>query len=225
MSVFSKCDHRNPDCTHHWYPKEELANTITHFLGVGIWIVGFFMLLHREPSNAPQIATVSIIIYTLSLCFAYLASASYHYVKNKTLKHQLRKFDHISIYLLIAGTYTPFMLIALHNTLGWSLFTVIWACAVLGTILKLIFFGRAEWLSVFFYILMGWMGIFAFIPLEHAMGLTAFMWVLAGGVFYTVGILFYLMETIPYCHTIWHLFVLAGSLAQFVGVLLCINPY
>lgn len=223
MALFTKCDHHNIDCEHHWYPKEELANTITHFLGVGIWIIGFFVLMRNVPNHAPKIATVSIVIYIISLFLAYIASTIYHFVKNKALKKQLQKFDHISIYLLIAGSYTPYMLIALHNTLGWSLFTIVWIFAVLGTIFKLFFIGKMEWLSVFFYILMGWMGMFAFIPLEHAMGLTAFMWLLAGGVFYTLGVVFFLMETVPYCHTIWHLFVLAGSLTQFIGVLLCLS--
>lgn len=223
MALFSKCDHRHPDCTHHWYPKEEMANTMTHLIGAFIWLAGFFVLMDYKPANAPTVVTASIIIYTLSLFFAYVSSASYHFVKTTALKKRLRKFDHISIYLLIAGTYTPFMLVALNGKLGWSLFTVIWICAVLGTIFKLMFIERFRWLSVFFYILMGWMGMFAFVPLEHAMGYTAFMWTLAGGLCYTFGVIFYLMKTVPYCHTIWHLFVLAGSLTQFVAVLLCIK--
>jgi hemolysin III len=162
----------------------------------------------------------SVIVYGLSIILLFLASTCYHAITASKRKHYFRVADHISIYLLIAGTYTPVLLIAIPNGLGWILFWVVWGIAAFGLILKLFFTGRFERFSTFLYLAMGWLAIIPYSELTTALDSKALTLLISGGVAYTVGVLFYAVEKIPYNHFIWHLFVLGGASCHFFMVYL-----
>jgi hemolysin III len=151
----------------------------------------------------------------MSIIVLFTASTLYHSVRDEKRKHYFRIVDHISIYMLIAGTYTPVLLITLEQSLGWPLFWTVWSIAAFGVILKLFFTGRFEIFSTLLYLVMGWLIVFDFANLSEAIGSKGVLWLFAGGLFYTVGIVFYAFERIPYNHVIWHLFVLAGATCHF----------
>ncbi len=203
---------------------EELANTITHAAGIGLSIAGLIFLLVRAVLYGDIWQIVSFSIYGSSLILLYLASTLYHGFKSKRAKEILRVFDHSAIYLLIAGTYTPFLLVTLRGPWGWTLFGIIWGLAITGIILKITFGPKYEILSTIFYILMGWVVIIAIKPLLAALPLGGFLWLLAGGLAYTGGVLFFAWEKLPFNHAIWHGFVLAGSLFHFIAVSGYISP-
>tara|TARA_R110002051_G_C8624099_1_gene483814 strand:+ start:101 stop:733 length:633 start_codon:yes stop_codon:yes gene_type:complete len=199
------------------YKKEELLNTISHALGILLGIVGLFLLLHQN-SNRSDYALIGILIYSFSIVLLYSASTTYHAVANPSLKRKFRILDHISIYFLIAGTYTPVALITLINGNGWLIFGIVWSIALFGTILKLFFTGKYEILSLLLYLIMGWLIVFDFQSLcdqSSSVGITLLM---LGGAFYTIGILFYALKKIPYNHFIWHLFVLGGSICHWLFI-------
>ena len=154
-------------------------------------------------------------LYTLIIIVLFSASTLYHAVSDENKKHYFRIVDHISIYLLIAGTYTPVLLITLHESLGWTLFWVVWGIAAFGVILKIFFTGRFEIFSTLLYLVMGWLIVFDFVNLSKAFGSDGILYIFAGGLAYTVGIIFYAIEKIPFNHVIWHLFVLAGAIFHF----------
>jgi hemolysin III len=149
----------------------------------------------------------------------YLASTLYHSFTSSAVKNLFRKFDHMSIYLLIAGTYTPFCLTALSGWLGWTFFGIVWACAITGIVLKTFHTGKHEKLSTFLYIIMGWLIIPAIKPLYDSVSAETFIFLMAGGFFYTMGTFFFLKDSRKYFHSIWHLFVLAGSISHFFSVI------
>ncbi|GAB5399624.1 MAG: hypothetical protein Aureis2KO_12090 [Aureisphaera sp.] len=163
---------------------------------------------------------MGILFYGVSLILLYLASTLYHAIPKANWKPLLRKLDHISIYLLIAGTYTPVALISLIDGNGWSLFWTVWSIAAIGTILKIFFTGRFEKLSLLLYLVMGWLILFDMTAVLEAHSTLGITLLAVGGAFYTLGIVFYIIEKIPYNHTIWHLFVLAGSIFHFFFILL-----
>ena len=206
----------------HYY--EECANTITHAAGVAFSIAGLVLLVVRAALYGDVWQVVSFSIYGSSLILLYLASTLYHGFRSKRAKELLRLFDHSAIYLLIAGTYTPFLLITLRGPWGWSLFGVIWGLALLGIAFKIIFGHKYEIVSTVFYILMGWVVIIAIKPLLAALPMAGFFWLLAGGLAYTAGVIFYAWEKLPFNHAIWHGFVLAGSFFHFFGVLFYLTP-
>jgi len=148
----------------------------------------------------------------------FTASTLYHSVKKKTLKQNFRVVDHISIYLLIAGTYTPVLLILLPDSLGWLLFWIVWGIALFGVILKLFYTGKFETFSTLLYLVMGWLIVFDYQNLSQAIGEDGVFWLFAGGISYTVGIVFYAVERIPFNHVIWHVFVLAGAISHFLMI-------
>jgi hemolysin III len=154
----------------------------------------------------------------LSIIILFLASTLYHAVKGEKRKHYFRIVDHISIYLLIAGTYTPVLLITLPDSLGWTLFWGVWGIAAFGVILKIFFTGRFETFSTLLYLVMGWIVVFDFSTLAVRMASNGLYLLFAGGAFYTLGIVFYAVEKIPYNHVIWHLFVLGGAICHFFMV-------
>ena len=197
---------------------EELANTITHGIGVGLSITGLVLLVVRAALYGNAWQVVSFSIYGSSLILLYLASTLYHGFRSPRLKEILRIFDHSAIYLLIAGTYTPFLLVTLRGPWGWSLFGVIWGLAILGITFKLIFGPKYDVLSTIFYLLMGWVVIIAIKPLLAALPLGGLLWLVAGGLAYSLGVIFYAWEKLPYHHAIWHGFVLAGSFFHFFAV-------
>ncbi len=151
----------------------------------------------------------------------FLISTLYHYAVNHRIKHILHIMDHMAIFLMIAGSYTPFTLITLQGPWGWSLFVVVWSIALVGIILKTLFTGRLNLLSTILYILMGWLAVIAIVPIMHTLAPMGFFWLLLGGLLYTTGVIFYLMESMPFAHTIWHVFVIGGWLAQYI----CIYHY
>ena len=194
-------------------PLEEKLNAWIHGIGATLGIVGIVLLIMYSQSNTVHV--LSVIVYGASIIILFLASTLYHSIQNESSKHILRIIDHISIYLLIAGTYTPVTLIMLSESRGWLLFGLVWGIAAFGVILKLFFTGRFEFFSVLLYLLMGWLVVFDFSALAENMATNGLLLLFAGGLFYTVGIVFYAIEKIPYNHVIWHLFVLAGAICHY----------
>ncbi len=199
--------------------REEIANAVTHGLGVILAIGGGAVLITLAALYAGARELVSAIVFTLALVLLYTASTLYHAVRHPELKQRLKVLDHCAIFLMIAGTYTPFTIAALRGTWGWALFGVIWGLAVFGIVFKLFFTGRFRYLSTATYVGMGWLVIVAFVPLTQALTPAALTWLIVGGVCYTVGTLFYHNERLPYSHAIWHLFVLGGSVCHFTAVM------
>ncbi|MCW5520740.1 hemolysin III family protein [Aureitalea sp. L0-47] len=194
--------------------KEELWNTISHGLGILLGIAGLVLLLVFDSKKTPY-STFSILIYASSVIVLYSASTLYHAISHIKWKPVLRKLDHISIYFLIAGTYTPVALISLEHDSGWILFWTVWITAAIGTFLKLFFTGKFEVISLLLYLLMGWLIVFDLSSVMEAQSTLGLTLLALGGAFYTVGILFYVVKKIPFNHAIWHMFVLAGSVFHF----------
>lgn len=200
---------------------EERLNAWTHGLGAMMGIAGLVLLISFS-KNKTDWSLFSVILYGLSIILLFSASAFYHSVKGERRKHYFRIIDHVSIYVLIAGTYTPVALIGLNESLGWHLFWVVWAIAGFGLILKLFFTGRFEIFSTLLYLVMGWLIVFDFSNLSSLIGTNGIALLFAGGAFYTIGILFYAIERIPYNHVIWHLFVLGGAICHYLMIFLYI---
>ena len=197
---------------------EERLNTASHAIGAVLGVVGFFVLVYFN-TNKTSFALFSLVVYAASIIMLYTASTLYHAATTKVLKEKYRILDHSSIYVLIAGTYTPVALITLENGNGWLIFWVVWGIAIVGIILKLFFTGRFEALSLLLYLAMGWLIVLDYSSLVANVSPTALNLLFLGGAFYTVGIVFYAIRKIPYNHFIWHLFVLAGSVAHFFFIL------
>lgn len=195
-------------------PFEEKLNAISHGIGALFGIVALVLLIINETSKTDW-SLFSVIVYGITIIILFLASTFYHAVEGEKRKHYFRIVDHISIYFLIAGTYTPVCLIALDQSLGWTLFFIVWGIAAFGVILKLFFTGRFELFSTLLYLVMGWLIIFDFSNLSDTIGDNGILFLFAGGLAYTVGIVFYAIQKIPYNHVIWHLFVLAGAVFHF----------
>jgi hemolysin III len=203
---------------------EEVANTITHGIGLLLSIVGFVVLLVLAALRGTAWHIVACSIYGATLICLYTASTLYHAVISPRVKRALRIFDHSAIYLLIAGTYTPFLLVSLRGPWGWSLFGVIWGLALAGVLFKFWFVERFVILSTAVYIAMGWLVVIAAKPVITHVPFTALIWLLAGGLAYTGGVIFFAAKRIPYSHAIWHLFVLAGSICHYFAVLSTLMP-
>lgn len=199
--------------------KEEIFNSVTHGIGALLSIVALVILVAYASIKGDPWRIVSFSIYGFTLFFLYMSSTLYHSVFHEKTKRIFRVFDHISIYLLIAGSYTPITLIAMRGTWGWILFSVVWAMAIAGIIIKIVSFEKMKLVSLIMYIIMGWMVVIAIKPMLAMIPSGFFPWLLASGLFYTVGIIFYIWKRIPFNHGIWHLFVLGGSTAYFFGLL------
>lgn len=198
---------------------EEIFNSISHGIGVLLSIAGMTVLIVLASRRNDVLGIVGFSIYGLTLLALYLSSTLYHSIVPVKAKKILRVFDHSTIYLLIAGSYTPITLLALDKAWGWSIFGVVWGLAVLGIALNLISFEKTKKFSLVLYILMGWIVVIAVKPMlaEVPAGLLAML--LIGGLFYTGGVVFYAVKRIPFNHGIWHLFVLAGSVSHYLGFL------
>ncbi len=194
--------------------REENFNAATHALGALLGIAGFILLIIFE-SKKTDWSLFSVIVYGLSIIILFTASTLYHSVKSEKRKHYFRIVDHISIYLLIAGTYTPILLITLADSLGWTLFWVVWGIALFGVFLKLFYTGKFEIFSTLLYLIMGWLIVFDFSNLIASMPTNGIIFLIIAGLSYTVGIIFYAVQRIPYNHVIWHLFVLAGAIFHY----------
>lgn len=203
------------------FHKEEKLNTISHGLGVLLAVGGMFLLLSQN-SNKTEYATLSIIIYSITLISMFVVSAAYHYSKNHELKKKLRILDHINIYFLIAGTYTPVALITLINGNGWTILYAVWGIAAFGTLFKLFYTGKYEFLSLLLYVAMGWLIVLDFENLMDYTPALGIRLLFLGGAFYTLGIIFYAIERISYNHFIWHLFVLGGAISHWLMIYLTV---
>lgn len=197
----------------------EKFNSITHLVGAVLALAGLVVLVAEAARQGDPWKIVSFSVYGATLFMLYGASALYHSLRGRA-KVVFRKLDHLAIYLLIAGTYTPFMLVTLRGGWGWSLFGVIWGLAIFGMVLEFLPRRRARVLSVAIYFLMGWLVLVAFGPLWAALPLGGLVWLVAGGLFYTVGAIFYGLDgKLRHAHGIWHLFVLAGSASHYFAIL------
>ncbi len=203
---------------------EEIANSITHGIGALLSIGGLAVLVGFASvhGNVWHITTCSIFGATMIL--SYVASTLYHSITHPDAKRILRVIDHAAIYLLIAGTYTPFTLINLRGPWGWSLFGTIWGIAILGVVLKISMLGRISGISTAIYLAMGWIVVLAIKPLLSSVEIGGLSLLVLGGLAYSFGIIFYAWEKLPYNHAIWHLFVLVGSLCHFFAILLYVIP-
>lgn len=198
--------------------KEELANVLTHGVGMMAAIVGAAVLIVLASLGGDVWEIVGVSVFATTLVALYTASTLYHAARDPALKARLKVLDHSAIYLLIAGSYTPFMIDELRGGWGWSLFGVIWGLAVVGVGLKLVFIGRFRLVSTLVYVGMGWLVLVAAVPLVRTLDPATLVWLLAGGVAYTAGTPFYHNRRIRYAHAIWHLFVIAGSACHAIAV-------
>lgn len=198
--------------------KIERANSLTHGLGLLFGLVFIPILLRTAFVSGEAEAIIGAGAFGFGFLAVYTCSTLYHSFHRPRIKRLLRVLDHISIYFLIAGTYTPFVLLYLNNAAGFTLLSVLWTLTLAGTIFKLFFTGRYERLSVVIYLTMGWMIIFVAKPVFTTLPYDCLAWIAAGGAFYTIGVLFYRWESLRYHHAIWHLFVLGGSLSHYIAI-------
>lgn len=197
--------------------KEEFWNTLTHGIGLLLAFLGISILyLHIDVKD--ENLTLGLLLYAISLILLYAASTSYHYVTNERLKRQLRVLDHISIYFLIAGTYSPVVLTVLKDSYGEVLFYAVWGIALVGTILKLFFTGKFEKISLLLYLLMGWLIVFDIMSVMKNFTVLELSMLALGGLFYTIGIYFYVKTSMAFNHVIWHIFVMLGSFSHFLMI-------
>ena len=208
-----------------YYSKtEEFMNVISHGVGLVLSVVALVLLVVYASKEGEVAHIVSFTIYGASLILLYSASTFYHYSQSPELRKKLNVLDHAAIYVLIAGTYTPFCLVVLKGWVGYTIFGVAWGLAIIGIIFKLFYTGRFDKLSTAAYVLMGWLIIFAFKPLIENLPDGGLFWLFLGGLFYTVGALLYSIERIKYNHAIFHIFVLMGSFCHFMAVFFYVLP-
>lgn len=205
------------------YKEEEYWNTGTHGLGIVLGVIGM-VLMALKVQGMDFLARTSVWIYSWSVVILFSASTIYHAVADPRIKRKLRILDHISIYVLIAGTYSPVALITLRDGSGWWLFGAVWGMALFGTVLKLFFTGRFEIFSLLLYLLMGWLIVIDLQNLLTHLSFRGKILLMAGGAFYTLGILFYAIRKIPFNHMIWHFFVLGGAFCHWLFIYLDVLP-
>lgn len=211
----------SPEYTH----KEEIANSISHGLGILFGIVALISLLLKSHAyHADTLTYISMTVYGVSLILLFSASTLYHSISNPVVKRWLQVLDHSAIYLLIAGSYTPFLLVGLRTDLAIGLMVVIWLIAIVGIILKFFFAGRFEAVSLVSYLIMGWLSLVVVYQLATYLDIMAVVWLVAGGVVYSLGVIFYVKDCIPYNHAIWHLFVLGGCVCHFISIYGYVDP-
>lgn len=203
---------------------EEIAHSVTHGIGTGLSIAGLTLLVVLAALYGNVYQIVSFSIYGATLIILYLASTLYHSFQNPRVKRVFKVIDHASIFLLIAGTYTPFLLVGVKGMLGWTLLIVVWGLALLGVGFKALFIHRFQKISVLTYVLMGWLSVIVLKELSANIAPGGLIWLAVGGVIYTVGVIFYAMKKVRYTHTVWHIFVLGGSICHFFSVLFYLAP-
>eukprot|EP00163_Fabomonas_tropica_P000636 TRINITY_DN10405_c0_g2_i1.p1 TRINITY_DN10405_c0_g2~~TRINITY_DN10405_c0_g2_i1.p1 ORF type:complete len:230 (-),score=23.11 TRINITY_DN10405_c0_g2_i1:246-935(-) len=204
---------------------EEWLNSATHGIGAFLSVIGTVALITGASQSGDVWKIVSFSIFGASLILLYLASALYHGAREPGLKKVFKTLDHCAIFLLIAGTYTPFLLVNMRGATGWTLFAIIWSLAVTGVVLKVIFKNRFKLARVGIYIAMGWLITFASSDLVANLSETALNLTIAGGIVYTAGVVFYLADRIPYMHAVWHLFVIGGSACHFSAIYYGVLPH
>ncbi|MBG6245553.1 hemolysin III family protein [Candidatus Symbiopectobacterium sp. 'North America'] len=199
---------------------EEIANNISHGAGVVLGIVGLVLLVQAVDNGATSMAIASYSLYGGTIILLFLASTLYHAIPSPWAKPWLKRFDHCAIYLLIAGTYTPFLLVGMDSSLARGLMIVIWSMALVGVLFKLAFAHRFEVLSLVTYLVMGWLSLIVIYQLVQVLAPGGVTLLAVGGAVYTLGVVFYVCKRIPYNHAIWHGFVLGGSLCHFLAIYL-----
>jgi len=203
---------------------EEIANTVTHVIGSHLGAAMLALLVWQGVSSGVDVAwkATSAAIFGASVILLYAVSSTYHAVQYPPAKRVLQIMDHMSIFFLIAGSYTPFCLVSLrpeHPALAWTIFGIEWGLTLVGVLFKIATTGRFRLVSTLSYVVMGWVAVLVIVPLIHALQGTGTMWLVLGGGLYTLGCVFYLLESLPYAHTVWHLFVLAGTICHFFCIL------
>lgn len=211
--------------THTFDRREEIANAVTHGIGALLSVAALVLLIVFSSIKGTAWHVVSFTIYGASMLLLYLCSTLVHSFKEGKAKDLFEFLDHSSIYIFIAGTYTPFLLVVLRGPLGWSLFGTVWGIALLGVVFKAFFVKRFLFLSTVFYLIMGWLIVIAWGPLTAAVAPQGIVLLVTGGVLYTLGTVFYVWRGFPYHHAIWHLFVLGGSVTHFFAILLYLLPH
>lgn len=207
------------------HPRSELLNSLSHGLGWILAVAALVVMVVFAALNGSARHVVGTALFGSTLVLLYAMSTLYHAFRGPRVKRVFRRLDHAAIYLLIAGTYTPFCLTVLRGPWGWSLFGVVWGLAVLGVVLKSVFGPRHEVLSTGVYLAMGWLVLVAIIPLWRALPAWGLFWLFGGGVFYSAGTIFYGLERMPFNHAVWHLFVIAGSACHVVAVMAFVIPW
>ena len=208
----------------HYSLIEEKTNIISHGIGFILSIVALVLLVTHANLYGNTWHIVSFSIFGASLIILFAASTFYHSAKRPELRNRLRIIDHASIYILIAGTYTPFTLVTLNGPIGWSIFGIAWGLALTGIILKIFFTGRYNLISTIMYVLMGWVIVFALKPLINNLPFEGFLWLFAGGISYTIGAILYSIKKLKFNHAIFHMLVLNGSFCQFMSVFFYVLP-
>lgn len=199
-------------------PREERLNVWSHFIGIILSVVALVMLLLKASEKGDIWGYVSFTVYGLSMLTLYLASTLYHSSRKPKLRYFLNIFDHAAIYLFIAGSYTPFVLLTLKGTQGWVIFAIVWSIAIVGVLFKLFFTGRFNLLSTVLYVLMGWIIVFSLKSLSQNLAWSGLVWLFAGGLAYTLGAVFYSISRLKLNHFIFHFFVLVGSFCHFISI-------
>ena len=215
---------RDIEGTKYYSPLEEKINIISHAIGFSLSIVALVLLVTHATLHGDVWHIVSFSIFGSSLIILYAASTFYHSAKKSELRNRLNIIDHASIYVLIAGTYTPFTLVTLNGAIGWVIFGTSWGLALTGIILKLFFTGKYDLMSTIMYVLMGWIIVFAIKPLINNLPLEGLIWLFAGGISYTIGAIIYGIKKIKFNHAIFHMFVLMGSFCHFMSVYFYVLP-
>ena len=205
-------------------PLEEKINIFSHALGLLLSVIALILLTTHSSLNGNTLYLTSFSIFGISLIVLYAASTFYHRAIESQLRNKLRIVDHASIYVLIAGTYTPFTLITLNSQTGWIIFYITWAMAFTGITLKIFFTGKFDVISTLMYVFMGWIIVFAFDELVSNLSSDGLFWLVVGGVAYTVRAVLYALQTITFNHAIFHIFVLLGSISHFISVYFYILP-
>jgi len=200
-------------------PQEEFANSITHGFGILFSIIAISLLVTFSVLNGSTLDIVSCSLFGGSILLLYTFSTLYHATQQEKIKSWLRTFDHIGIYFLIAGTYTPFLLLAVGGTFGWIFFGIVWGLTAFGIVFKIFYTHRFPKASLILYLSMGWMAIFLIKPLLASLSTSTLVMIAAGGISYTLGTVFYVRQRMRYGHTIWHLFVLAGTILHFIAIM------
>lgn len=209
----------------HFYSNfEEKLNIWSHFIGLLLSVVGLILLIRRAIDLENTWAIVSFPIFGVSMIILYLASTLYHFSKKPKLRYRLNIFDHAAIYVLIAGSYTPFALVSLNGKEGYTIFLIVWTIALFGIIFKVFFTGRFTILSTILYVAMGWLIIFSGQSLMKSLNFNGLIWLISGGISYTIGAVLYSINKIKFNHAIFHVFVLLGTLCHFIAVYFYVIP-
>lgn len=210
--------------THIYTKKEELVNAITHGIGALLSITALVFLIIFSVKNGTALHVTSFTIYGITMVLLYVSSTLVHSFPEGKAKDIFEIFDHAAIYLFIAGTYTPFMLVVINGPLGWTLLSIVWAIAICGVVFKSFFVKRFMFISTILYIVMGWLIVLALKPLVATLPTEGIVLLVAGGLLYTIGAIFYVWRGFLFHHAVWHLFVLAGSAAHFFAILYYVTP-